>query len=353
MRMKSLILIFIALGCGLVASIGISQVMDRGGSGNSTMEMEQILVALTDIDIGTKLDAQNVKLEDWPKAKVPEGAIRRVDEVKDKFANARFFKGEPIHISKVADNQGGNFTLKIQQGYRVMPVKVDEDTVMKGISPGDRVDVIVFLRRNGDEVKVTGAFPILKNVRVFAVNTNTERAIDSKGETSNFRTVSLLVKEEHQGELVVASQMGKIMLSLRRPDETDDILGEEVTPIKDILAGGSKLGSDPRTTPGGNTPGVLGIFKGSSQPIGPSPASGAPPKWRMMILGPVETQQFEWFDDNDFPVKSTLASHPGMPISSGNNQPSGPSEGETLDDDDQRAAPDTSSGSDKAPPKGK
>ena len=29
MRMKSLILIFIALGCGLVASIGISQVMER------------------------------------------------------------------------------------------------------------------------------------------------------------------------------------------------------------------------------------------------------------------------------------------------------------------------------------
>ena len=29
MRMKSLILIFIALGCGLVASIGISQVMNR------------------------------------------------------------------------------------------------------------------------------------------------------------------------------------------------------------------------------------------------------------------------------------------------------------------------------------
>ena len=73
MRMKSLILIFIALGCGLVASIGISQVMNRGGGGGS-MEMEQILVALTDIDIGTKLDAQNVKLEDWPKAKIPEGA---------------------------------------------------------------------------------------------------------------------------------------------------------------------------------------------------------------------------------------------------------------------------------------
>ena len=58
MRMKSLILIFIALGCGLVASIGISQVMNRDPG--PTLEMEQVLVALTDVDIGTKLDAQSV-----------------------------------------------------------------------------------------------------------------------------------------------------------------------------------------------------------------------------------------------------------------------------------------------------
>ena len=103
MRMKSLILIFIALGCGLVASIGISQVMERGGSSGPGMEMEQILVALADIDNNKKLDATNVKLEDWPKAKVPEGAIRRLDDAKDKFAATRFYKGEPILISKLAD----------------------------------------------------------------------------------------------------------------------------------------------------------------------------------------------------------------------------------------------------------
>ena len=62
-----------------------------------------------------------------------------------------------------------------------MPVKVDEDTVMKAISPGDRVDVMVFLRRNGQEIPETGAFTILKNVRVFAVNTNTERATRRQG----------------------------------------------------------------------------------------------------------------------------------------------------------------------------
>ena len=63
MRMKSLILIFIALGCGLVASIGISQVMERGANaGGSNIEMEPILVTLKDIDINASFDAQNVTL---------------------------------------------------------------------------------------------------------------------------------------------------------------------------------------------------------------------------------------------------------------------------------------------------
>src|SRR4029453_14168166 len=146
MRMKSLILIFIALGCGLVASIGISQVMDRGGEGGS-LEMEQILVALTDIDISTKLDDKNVKLEDWPKNKAPEGSIRRLDDIKDKFALTRFVKGEPIHASKITDSPNSTAS-RIPDGYRAMPVKVDEDTVMKAIAPGDRVDVMVFLKRD-------------------------------------------------------------------------------------------------------------------------------------------------------------------------------------------------------------
>src|SRR5436190_10210834 len=225
MRMKSLILIFIALGCGLVASIGISQVMDRGGSATG-VEMDQILVALADVDIGSKLDAQNVRLEDWPKAKIPEGAIRKLEDVKDKFANVRFFKGEPLNVNKISDTLT-NIAIKVPAGYRAMPVKVDEDTVMKGISPGDRVDVMVFLRRNGQDITETGAFTILKNVRVFAVNTNTERASDGKGEMVNFKTISLLVKPEHARELAVATAMGKIMLTLRRPDEKDEAVGEE------------------------------------------------------------------------------------------------------------------------------
>ncbi|MEX2175714.1 MAG: Flp pilus assembly protein CpaB [Pirellulaceae bacterium] len=310
MRMKSLILIFIALGCGLVASIGISQVMDRGNDGGN-VEMEQILVALADVDIGTKLDAQNVKLEDWPKAKVPEGAIRRLDDVAEKFANARFYKGEPIHISKVTDNSR-SVADGVPEGYRAMPVKVEEDTVMKAISPGDRVDVMVFLRKSED-VDQTGVFTILKSVRVFAVNTNTERSGSESGgkpESVNFRTISLLLKPDQTRDLALAAQVGKILLTLRRSDEPEDELATDMTPIGDLLKGKAKMASEP-AEPGSTRPGP-GSFLGMLQPAIAAPAPAAAPQlaWKMTVSGPNEVKQYEWQDVKDLPVESSYVATP-------------------------------------------
>ena len=58
MRAKSMVLILIALGCGLVASIAISQVMERGSrSANAGLETVPIYVASTDIDVNEQLSA--------------------------------------------------------------------------------------------------------------------------------------------------------------------------------------------------------------------------------------------------------------------------------------------------------
>lgn len=348
MRMKSLILIFIALGCGLVASIGISQVMNRDGGG-SNMEMDQILVALVDIDIGTKLDAQNVKLEDWPKAKTPEGAVRKLEDVKDMFANARFFKGEPLHVSKISDTLS-NIATKVPAGYRAMPVKVDEDTVMKGISPGDRVDVMVFVKR-GTDIPETGAFTILKNVRVFAINTNTERATDAKGEAANFKTISLLVKPEHARELVIAASMGKIMLTLRRPDETDELTGEEVTPLAEILSGRTKIASDPvapAPPANGFLPFVQGAVAGTNNGSSPGASPTSEPVWKMELLTPAERKVYEWSDLKHLPVETAVgatggisATPPALPV---NAPPPAGAGGEAP------PGPGPSTGEDSAPP---
>jgi pilus assembly protein CpaB len=282
--------------------------------------MDEILVALTDIDIGAKLDAQNVKLEDWPKAKVPEGAIRKLEDVKDKFANNRFYKGEALHVNKVTDSLK-SVSKDVPEGYRAMPVKVDEDTVMKAISPGDRVDVMVFLKRDVNAgISETGAYTFLKNVRVFAVNSNTQRSSSEgsggKSENTNFRTISLLLKPEHTRELAVAAQMGKILITLRRPDEKDTAAGdEEVTPLSVLLGGNAKIASDPLSTPPFSQGGPLDPFRGVAPPPGAASAPAAQVAWSLQIMGPNGTEQYDWADKKGLPTKSGAATGGEAPFS--------------------------------------
>jgi pilus assembly protein CpaB len=125
MRAKSLVLLLIAGVCGLVASIGISQVIDRKGT-TTDAPMGELFVAVTDIDIAAKLDATNVKLDKWPKDRIPEGAITKLEDLKDKFPRTRLFAGEPILAAKLMDtNSGIDNSAKIPDGYRVVSVKVD------------------------------------------------------------------------------------------------------------------------------------------------------------------------------------------------------------------------------------
>jgi pilus assembly protein CpaB len=346
MRMKSLILIFIALACGLVASIGISQVIDRGNP-TSNVEYEQILVALADIDINTKLDAQNVKLEDWPKAKVPEGALRRLEDVADKYTNSRYYKGEPLHISKITDQLGGSVAKSIPPGYRALPVKVEEDTVLKAISPGDRVDVNVFLRKS-DEIPDTGVFTILKNVRIFAIASNTERNSSaepgSKPEASNFRTVSLLLKPDHAREISVAAQMGKILLTLRAPEEQDDPAGEEeVTSMKELLSGNSKLASDPVPADQGPANSFLNTIQNAVSQATPV----LPPAHTMQVWGPATVEQYEWTSDSELPTRAGQTQAPTVPTAPAPT-PAGPVP-PTAEED----GPEATVGPDVTPPAGR
>ena len=98
MRPKSLALLLLALGCGLVASIGITEVMAKRNAEPTgpTGETEPIFVAIADIALGDTITAQVLKLEQWPKDKVPAGAISRIEDVEGRRARTKLFAGEPI-----------------------------------------------------------------------------------------------------------------------------------------------------------------------------------------------------------------------------------------------------------------
>lgn len=224
MRGKSMILIVIALGCGLVASIGISQILDRQG-GSPATQTKKIYVAVRDVDISEVLDAEMIKLEEWPVEKIPEGAVTSLEEVKGLVPSQRLYAGEPIRQQKLVDPlKAGLGSVRIPKGYRVQAIKVKaEDIAGNLISPGDHVDVQVYLRKGGN-ISQTTTKTILEDVRVFAVGTKTSRDVDDDGKQIAAKTVSLLVKPPHVQTLLLASRLGQVSLSLRHPE--DDSLAD-------------------------------------------------------------------------------------------------------------------------------
>ena len=149
MRSRSMVLLALALGCGLVASIGISQVMDRRNAGEAPVaEMEPILVASADIHYNDLLTPESVRFEEWPKGKVPPGALTKLDELQGRRSATKLFAGEPILPGKLMGSDGVGAARKIPKGYRVISVQVDAVTGASSlILPDDRVDVLLYMSR--------------------------------------------------------------------------------------------------------------------------------------------------------------------------------------------------------------
>ncbi len=314
MRAKSMVLLLIAGVCGLVASIGISQVIERRGQGAAEIPMGELFVAVADIDIGAKLDATNVKLDKWPKDRIPEGSITKLEEIKDRYPRVRLYAGEPILTAKLMDSKDGvDQATKIPEGYRVVSVKVTMDEVVSGlVRPGDRVDVVLFLRKSND-IKQTMAHTFLKDVRVFAINAETERAKDTEGEEMVAKTVSLLVKPNQVESVMLASELGKMRLSLRRPNDPKTYDDDDGTDIDELLNSKDKIADDKTAAERNKEQG--GIFDVLSKQapaavVQPTPElapafEAAKPQWQMTIISPAGNSKFEWNDPKGLPTEVT------------------------------------------------
>jgi len=281
MRPKSMILILIALGCGLIASIGISQVVERGG-GEVVQEIETspIYVAVSDVDIGDELNAQRIKLEEWPIDRIPPGAVTSTEQLENMAPRQRLFSGEPILIGKLASKDSlTSASTTIRQGHRVMSVKVSMDTAVSHlIEPGDHVDVLAFVRGRGNTA--SKASTILSNIEVFAINNVTDRMPDESG-SLQAKTVSLQVTPQQAQKLMFFSEQGRLRLTLRSPgDEVDntseEVAPEEVVPEENVAVRSTITVED------------------------------VPPGFRMQILdGSGHAREFEFGEEGELPIELT------------------------------------------------
>jgi pilus assembly protein CpaB len=304
--MRSTVLITIALGCGLVAALGVLQYMKELPR-TQAVEIRNVVAASSEIDINAPFSADNLTLIEWPGSRVPPGAISDLEQLEGKYARIRLYPGEVILPGKVMDSDDASGSVRVPLGYRVVSVKSDAQTAVSNLlEPGDRVDVIVVL---GQRARTTAiAKTILTAVRVFAVNREMSRNSDGSDRTDTARTVSLLVTPDQAEKLMMAGELGEIRLALRSPDDprVDETSG--VT-LQDML--GRRDVADEETSAG-----VLANVTPRTFPTSwndtPNDASAvASPAWTMLLLSPERSQRFHWQDKTGLPEEEPAATSGG------------------------------------------
>src|SRR5262245_26205929 len=100
MKVKSLLLLAVAVGCGLVAMLGVQQVL----SNRRTTEVKNtrpVLVATIDIAPGVRLNESNTKFEQWPAEIVPEGAVTEASQIDDRSLRIAAVTSDVILTAKL------------------------------------------------------------------------------------------------------------------------------------------------------------------------------------------------------------------------------------------------------------
>lgn len=323
MKPKSIILILISLGFGLVAAIGMSQVMGRNhGSGKETQK-RPVLVALMDLDISQELTPENVKIEQWPVELVPEGAASDWKQAENKRLNSRILAGFPI-LDKMLIDRSKFLSFGIPEGYTVHPIKVTQEGSFHGLlRPGHRVDVLGIFEREENDQKFTRIF--LKAVRIFAVNDQTSRAIEEDGKGQAIKTVQVLVTRRQAKLLALAEKVGDIHLLMRSdsddPGEQDDIAatmenendevdlsdlyGEQPQDHSQFQAAvhAATASESSASSIGAGVLGFLGgLGKGRSEAEQAPPVEG--PRHVMTVITPDGALSYTWEGDSKLPAVS-------------------------------------------------
>lgn len=235
MKSKSFVLMTLSLGFGLIAALGITQVMGKNKQPKEPkVKMGQVVVAIEHLGHKVLLDKENVRVENWPEEIIPENAVRSLEEVEEMAIMTRLSKGLPILKSDIV-HKNKAMGIDIPPGFKVVAIKVSADDTIAGLlRPGDRVDVIGLFknrdRGNNDTISRT----FLKGLQVFSVNSSMKATTSDRqqGGSKGSAIVGVLVNEKQSEDIVYVQKTGSIKLVLRGDEPTD----QELQDVEGVLA---------------------------------------------------------------------------------------------------------------------
>ncbi|HJV62338.1 MAG TPA: Flp pilus assembly protein CpaB [Albitalea sp.] len=232
MRSRGLWMLLLALVAGLGAVLLAARWMQQQGG-----EKSRIAVASTDIALGARITPDMVRLTEWPRTSVPEGAFTEATPLDGRVAVSALHRGEPVLQARLAPvgTQGG-LAAVVPEGKRAMTVRVNDVVGVGGfVLPGTFVDIMVNTQgegatRGNDEKSVSKI--VLERLLVLAVAQEANRD-ETKPKVVN--AVTLEVTPAQAEVLDLARSVGNLSLVLR--NQTDPAPVQTAGATKAMLLG--------------------------------------------------------------------------------------------------------------------
>jgi pilus assembly protein CpaB len=229
MRRRFLLILVSACVIGLVASVLVYRVVSSVVTARSG-ESVPIVVAVVNLPLAESVRKEQVKLVPWPKASVPAGAIKTLEEAEGRFVRTSIVAGEPLIDGKLAPQlagKGGIMPILIPEGQRAVTIRLDEAMRESGfVMPNSRVDVLVSMPKSPESNEKI-AKVILQDVMVLAAGQIVEIK-DNKPVTST--TVTLALTPQQVERLAVAQSDGRLMLVQRGLKDSEVVQTSGATP---------------------------------------------------------------------------------------------------------------------------
>lgn len=201
------------------ARIGLAEAKLRSG-----LTPVKVVVANRDLKPGMRVSAESFALREIPKTYVHQDAVLpgQFSKAEGQRLIAPLDSGKPLLWSHLESGATPTFSGKLGVGRRALTVPVDEVNSISGmLAPGDRIDLILTLSRQGNSQEVT--FPLLQDVKVLATGTQVSSRDDPDGKLPGggrrYTTVTLETSFEDANRIILARNTGKLTAVLRHPDD--------------------------------------------------------------------------------------------------------------------------------------
>jgi pilus assembly protein CpaB len=247
-RTNQVIILVAAVVMGGIAALWSSQWLASHSRYSDSDTLGSIVVAAKPLGFGTAVTADDIAEITWATKTRPEGAFATKDELlKDgrRVVLSPLEPNEPVLRTKITGpGQRASLSSLLPDGKRAVAVRVDDVRGVAGfILPGDFVDVILIgedaaaRRENYSEI-------LLQNLKVLAVD---QLASERHEQPTVPKAVTLEVTPEQAQRLMLATNIGRLSLALRRNSDTNVAASRRVT--EEDLAGRREVVAAPPPAP--------------------------------------------------------------------------------------------------------